>query len=947
MGTPTDDILSYTVGITATSQDANNGNPSLQQTFTFSVNDAAPVYTNPLVSSPANTFLTTSNSSVPTVATEALAVAAAFVNPSNQVNAGNSGDNLAVGNFSFLNYNLFLTSGFINVNDVNIAGGNDGNDLIPADTSSATPGPSFPTITFGGTTYNLFNGDEKPVANETTNLNASGKNLFVGGDNSAGINYTITANATATTDTNILIGGTNSGAGNYTLTINGNGIGILVGGNNSNLFKLDASGSSGNNVLVEGTNSGNYSLQGGTGNDIFFAGNSTGTTTYTGGGGVDTLSFIAVTAGISIDLGNIGNPQTTGGDGGVVLNSNFSILQGSNFDDTLMDTQSLTGTSGGLVGGPIAVTISSESINGMGGNDTIKIDGTATGGSGNTGNEATTFNQTNAQVTFTSDTLDAGTGTGGQLISLIGTATGGSATVSFGNHAAAGFTAISAQVDITGSTLASESTATSDTFLIQALSTGGNEGPAAWNPMINTDANYSEGTGSIAISAQSIVDGNTVTGGAAGVTGGGINSSMIDAQAHGGDATTHSTNGLYANQAINGAEAISAQVTVGDPNNSLLGNHLDGHGTVNSDNLLITAIAVGGNGTSPGFSANVSGFDPDGNTAHYVAGGTAISAQTIVANNALTEHSTDNATLGIDATATGGNGQFWGNLAITQGAASSLAISADVLVDNNSLTSGTTGNDILDISATAQGGLGKNGAYVNSTAIDTRLDVSHNTLTAGGGEDNLGITITSTPGGVNAVGTGGAGTLHQAQITVVDNMLNGGTGNDTLSLLINYTSDPSNSVTITGNDLVGGSGNNILIFNDPTDILNPTNNNVLNGGVGGFNTLIEQVIGANLDLTAAGVAGGTVQNIEKVDLTASGTNSLTVNESAVLNLNPTHALYVTGVAGDSVHATAGGFVDQGSTVTGDGLGSDAAIIFEHYHSAGGADLYVQQVLTVI
>lgn len=604
-------------------------------------------------------------------------------------------------------------------------------------------------------------------------------------------------------------------------------------------------------LMVGGTNSGSaYSLTGNDGNDILQGGTNSGSGAYTLDGGTGHNILIG---GDNSGSGTYTLSESSGNNvliGGNNLGSGVYIL-------TISDMVGSPGVTGGTIG-----------------------------------NEATAANSTNAQVTLSSDILDVGTSLGGHVLSIIGTAYGASAETSdangtFGNYASDGFTAISAQVNIHDNILNSDNTAASDTLLIQAHAVGGNAGLTPWdNSTVNTGANVADGAGSEAISAQAIVDNNDLSGGAAGI------SMTIDAEATGGNTGP----ALYANQALNDAVAISAQVTVD-------GNHLDGHGDLTGDALHIIALATGGSVGSGGFTGNVAGFIT-------TAGGTATSAQAIVDGNVLTEHGTADAILTIEATATGGDGHFFGNYAFA-----GTVISADVQVDNSTLTGGS-GNDMLTIDATANGGVGPNHAESGAIAIDTLLNVSGNVFDGGLGNDTLALLINANPGGSN---TGGAGTEIASQITDLNNHMMGGEGNDT------------------------------LIFNDAA-FLTSGSGNILDGG-NGFDTLIEQISGANLDLTAPGVANGIVQNVERVDLTGNGNNTLTLDGASVDNLNTSHELFVKGEAGDTASIGAGwGFV---GTVTGAGAGdplaADAAISFSHYTQIVGADiinLYVESAMTI-
>jgi hypothetical protein len=106
--------------------------------------------------------------------------------------------------------------------------------------------------------------------------------------------------------------------------------------------------------------------------------------------------------------------------------------------------------------------------------------------------------------------------------------------------------------------------------------------------------------------------------------------------------------------------------------------------------------------------------------------------------------------------------------------------------------------------------------------------------------------------------------------------------------------------TMTGNGgadvFRGGSGNDHIVLGSAafTDI---------DGGAG-TDTL--QLTGAGLSLDLTSLAGSHVKNIEHIDITGSGNNTLTLNVHDVLDIPDTeHTLLVTGDAGDTVHKGSG------------------------------------------
>ena len=126
---------------------------------------------------------------------------------------------------------------------------------------------------------------------------------------------------------------------------------------------------------------------------------------------------------------------------------------------------------------------------------------------------------------------------------------------------------------------------------------------------------------------------------------------------------------------------------------------------------------------------------------------------------------------------------------------------------------------------------------------------------------------------------------------------NGSSGDDTLS------------GSVAADDLVGGRGNDTLVGEGGTDVLlGGAGNDTISvadlafrrvDGGSGTDTLALSGTGMTLDLSA--IADTKLQNIERIDLTGSGDNTLKLSKLEVLNLSTSaNTLTVDGNAGDSV-----------------------------------------------
>ena len=258
---------------------------------------------------------------------------------------------------------------------------------------------------------------------------------------------------------------------------------------------------------------------------------------------------------------------------------------------------------------------------------------------------------------------------------------------------------------------------------------------------------------------------------------------------------------------------------------------------------------------------------------------------------------------------------------------------------------GGNGNDVLTS--------GTGDDYLSGGNEDDTLDAGggNNTLDGGNGNDVLtaGNGKNKLDGGNgNDVLTSGTG----------DDYLSGGNDDDTLDAGGgNNTLDGGNgNDTLTSGDgqdsLNGGLGNDTLIGNGGADDFKGDDGNdfIIIGdlafrrveGGKGTDTLALAGAGLTLDLTDPTLAAK-IQGIERIDLTGSGNNSLTLDQLAVLNeksasANGFHIFTVRGNSGDAVTFTEAQWTKVGTFSYGSGT-------YDRY-VFGLAEVRVEQGLTV-
>jgi Ca2+-binding RTX toxin-like protein len=279
---------------------------------------------------------------------------------------------------------------------------------------------------------------------------------------------------------------------------------------------------------------------------------------------------------------------------------------------------------------------------------------------------------------------------------------------------------------------------------------------------------------------------------------------------------------------------------------------------------------------------------------------------------------------------------------------------------------GGAGNDRLAGGAggdTLEGGVGDDRYYIDS-AGDRVLE------NPGEGIDTVfstlpSYTLPATIENYGALGSGNFSGIGNALDNTFyagagDNTLDGGTGNDTASYFY-ATSGVTVSLAVSGPQATGGSGSDTLISIE--NLIGSTYNDTLVGTgaatlAGGYGNDILAISGLDFKTVDGGSGNDTLAltgadlnldlahfrnqllDIEKIDLTGSGDNTLTLLTGDVLNLSTTsNTLQVDGNAGDHYH-----FTDKGWT-----QGVDVTLVGVQYHTFdnGSAHLLLNAALTLV
>ena len=174
-------------------------------------------------------------------------------------------------------------------------------------------------------------------------------------------------------------------------------------------------------------------------------------------------------------------------------------------------------------------------------------------------------------------------------------------------------------------------------------------------------------------------------------------------------------------------------------------------------------------------------------------------------------------------------------------------------------------------------------------------------------------------------------------------LFGGAFGAGTTPVVTTGTSDPDILIGGLGNDtLTGGGGADVIRSGAGNDIIGVSDTSFarIDGGTG-IDTLRIDGSGITLDLTQ--ILPSVITDIERIDLTGSGANSLKLSQLDVFDLTTertdgTAVISVTGNAGDGVTFADVGWSNVGSVTEG-------SLTFDRY-ALGNAEVRIQQGLAV-
>jgi hypothetical protein len=278
-------------------------------------------------------------------------------------------------------------------------------------------------------------------------------------------------------------------------------------------------------------------------------------------------------------------------------------------------------------------------------------------------------------------------------------------------------------------------------------------------------------------------------------------------------------------------------------------------------------------------------------------------------------------------------------------------------VNLSNITSGTGGFVIN----------GENAGDKSGYSVSSAGDVN------GDGLDDLIIGAPSA-GSANNANAGKSFVVFGKTDTKSVDLTNVSAGEGIIAHTIDFQGDTGTSkndtLTGTSNDelFVAGLGDDILTGNGGTDVFNAgagddtiiINNdnlaklysNTLSSHLlarvdGGGNTDTLKLAGASLNLDLTQIDNGRIQDIEIIDLTGSGDNTLKLNLNDLLDISSeTNTLRVIGDSGDKVEATGFNKSTAGDVANGITLGNVTYDVYINT-SASTAELWIDQDLTVV
>ncbi len=275
----------------------------------------------------------------------------------------------------------------------------------------------------------------------------------------------------------------------------------------------------------------------------------------------------------------------------------------------------------------------------------------------------------------------------------------------------------------------------------------------------------------------------------------------------------------------------------------------------------------------------------------------------------------------LDAGTTDLNPEATGSDALTGGAGDDIlfgdALNADYLLAYLPDTTLTSGDSLAIVKAYLAATLGHE---ASNDELRTYIADHQDALSGGSGESRGAADVLHGGDGNDTLfGQGGNDTLYG---DAGDDHLYGQGGNDTL-----YGGDGNDHLDggMGVNTLYGGAGNDTLVVHDTNadHAINGSDFTGLHGGEG-YDTLVVDDAGATLDFTHTGST--TVTGIEAIDLTATGSQAVTLSAADLLDLSATmdtgNSLTISGTSADNVNLSGSGWTNTHASQTVNGVTYD-------------------------